>query len=103
MNDSELTRKVKAVALHVKQALSGGGGVALPILDPWRWKGVCGQRQAAAGLFHGKGPGSWVGHGTGLDGSGKSCLHVGSNPVPSSPYRAAIRITPSRPPNYPEN
>jgi hypothetical protein len=31
---TKLTRKVKAVPLHVKQALSGGVGVALPIIDP---------------------------------------------------------------------
>jgi hypothetical protein len=71
LNDSKLMRKVKAVTLHVKQALSGGRGITLLILDPRRWKGVCGQRQAPAGLLHGKRPGSCVGHEAGLDGSRK--------------------------------
>ena len=33
MNDSKLRRRVTAVPLHAKQALSGGRGIALPILD----------------------------------------------------------------------
>ena len=34
MDDSKLTRKVKAVPVHVKQALNEGRGIALPILGP---------------------------------------------------------------------
>jgi len=33
LDDSKLARKVKAVPLRVKQALSGGRGVTVPILD----------------------------------------------------------------------
>jgi hypothetical protein len=75
LNDSKLTRKVKAVPLHVKQALSGG------ILD-LSAGGECGQRQALAVLLHRKRPGSWVGHRTGPE---NLVSTWGRTPYPSEP------------------
>ena len=57
--------------------------------------GVSGQHQAPAGLPPGERPGThytgdWVGPRAGLDGCGKSRLHMDSIPGTSSPQRVAI-------------
>jgi hypothetical protein len=67
----------------------------------WRYMGVGGQRHVPSALPPGKRPnthctGGWVGLGAGLDRSGKSRPHRGSNPGPSSLQWVAILTMLSR-------